>query len=100
MFVAFNAPFDWMFVADYFHRFGVPNPFGHAALDVKALYAGATGERWERTGLANVAAHYGLTVDLPHHALEDALIQAELFRRILAEAQARRRRPDPQGGTS
>src|SRR4029079_7402321 len=21
VFVAFNAPFDWMFVADYFHRF-------------------------------------------------------------------------------
>ncbi len=24
IFVAFNAPFDWMFVADYFHRFHRP----------------------------------------------------------------------------
>jgi len=90
VFVAFNAAFDWMFVADCFCRFGVPNPFGHAALDVKALYMGVTGEPWARTTLADVAARYGLTVHLPHHALDDALIQADLFRRILAEGAARR----------
>jgi DNA polymerase III epsilon subunit-like protein len=84
VFVAFNAPFDWMFVADYFGRFGVPNPFGHVALDIKALYMGATGEPWERTTFAAVAARYGLGPRLPHHALEDALMQAEIFRRLLA----------------
>ena len=88
--VAFNAPFDWMFVADYFRRCGVPNPFGHTALDVKALYMGVTGEPWGRTSLADVAARYGLNGNLPHSALEDALIQAELFRRVLAEGAARR----------
>jgi DNA polymerase III epsilon subunit-like protein len=90
VFVAFNAPFDWMFVADYFRRCGVPNPFGHAALDVKALYMGVTGEPWGRTSLADVVARYGLSGDLPHSALEDALIQAELFRRVLAEGAVRR----------
>jgi ribonuclease T len=90
VFVAFNAPFDWMFVADYFRRCGVPNPFGHTALDIKALYMGVTGEPWGRTSLADVAARYGLSVDLPHSALEDALIQAELFRHALAEGVARR----------
>lgn len=89
VFVAFNAAFDWMFVADYFRRFGVPNPFGHSALDIKALYMGATGEPWERTGFAAVAARLGLSPELPHHALEDALIQAEIFRRIAAEPEAR-----------
>ena len=89
--VAFNAPFDWMFVAEYFRRFGVPNPFGHSALDIKALYMGATGEPWERTGFAAVAARFGLSPELPHHALEDALIQAEVFRRI-AGLEARRSR--------
>ena len=49
-----------MFVADYFHRCGVPNPFGHAALDIKALYMGVTGEPWERTSFAAVAARFGL----------------------------------------
>jgi DNA polymerase III epsilon subunit-like protein len=90
VFVGFNAAFDWMFVADYFRRCGVPNPFGHTALDVKALYMGVTGEPWGRTSLADVAARYGLSGDLPHSALEDALIQAELFRRVLAEGASRR----------
>jgi DNA polymerase III epsilon subunit-like protein len=84
--VAFNAPFDWMFVADYFGRAGVPNPFGHSALDIKALYMGLTGEAWERTSFACVAARAGLILDLPHHALEDALIQAEVFRRLRSGA--------------
>ena len=93
VFVAFNAPFDWMFVADYFRRFEVPNPFGHAALDIKALYMGATGEPWERTAFTAVAARFGLSPHLPHHALEDALVQAEIFRRLVAGAVPRRRRP-------
>src|SRR5262245_30111528 len=32
IFVGFNAAFDWMFVADYFHRYLGRNPFGHAPL--------------------------------------------------------------------
>ncbi|MBN2112564.1 MAG: 3'-5' exonuclease [Acidimicrobiia bacterium] len=84
VFVAFNASFDWMFVADYFRRFGVPNPFGHGALDIKALYMGVTGEPWERTSFAAVAGRLSLHAELPHHALQDALIQAEVFRRLLA----------------
>jgi ribonuclease T len=93
VFVAFNAPFDWMFVADYFHRWGVPNPFGHAALDIKALYMGVTGEPWEQTSFFAVAARFGLRPHLPHHALEDALVQAEIFRRLTAGPIARRRTP-------
>ncbi|MBM3694364.1 MAG: 3'-5' exonuclease [Actinobacteria bacterium] len=96
VFVAFNAPFDWMFVADYLARFGVPNPFGHAALDIKALYMGVTGEPWERTSFAAVAGRLGLEVTLPHHALEDALLQAEIFRRVLAGVPPRRRRSPRQ----
>ncbi len=40
--------------------------------------------------MIDVTAHFGLRGGLPHHALEDALIQAELFRRILAEGASRR----------
>lgn len=43
VFVGFNAPFDWSFINYYFHRFVGENPFGFTALDIKALYMGATG---------------------------------------------------------
>jgi hypothetical protein len=32
-----------------------------------------------------MAARYEMGADLPHHALHDAVIQAAVFRRILAE---------------
>jgi DNA polymerase III epsilon subunit-like protein len=96
VFVAFNAPFDWMFVADYFHRFGVPNPFGHSALDLKSLYMGAVGGPWSGTSFAAVAARFGLPAELPHHALEDARIQAEVFRRLAAGDDSRAHRSDKE----
>jgi len=95
IFVAFNAPFDWMFVCDYFHRFLGRNPFGHAALDLKALYMGLTGAPWYETGMRYVAARYLDQRRLTHHALQDALSQAEIFRRMLEELEARNRESDP-----
>jgi DNA polymerase III epsilon subunit-like protein len=88
--VAFNAPFDWMFIADYLHRYVGRNPFGHSALDMKALWMGVAGRTWSETGFAQVAAYYGLDPVLSHHALEDARTQARLFRRILADLHGRR----------
>ncbi|MCC7355018.1 MAG: 3'-5' exonuclease [Anaerolineae bacterium] len=89
VFVAFNAPFDWMFVADYFHRYLGRNPFGHAALDLKSFYMGLTGARWFETSVRHVAARYGRRQELTHHALRDALDQAILFRAMLEEARRR-----------
>ncbi len=83
VFVAFNAPFDWMFIADGFERHLGRNPFGHSALDIKALAMGATGCDWSQTGFAALAGRFGMSASLPHHALEDARLQAELFRLIL-----------------
>lgn len=85
VFVAFNAPFDWMFVAEALHRHTGGNPFGHAALDIKTLAMGALGLDWEETSFASVAERVGVGEPLPHRALEDARLQAEVFRRILAE---------------
>lgn len=84
LFVGFNAPFDWMFVADYFHHYLGRNPFGHNALDLKALYAGATGTPFERAGMRAVSNHLGLEGGLSHNAVEDAVVQAEICRRLLA----------------
>ena len=89
MFVAFNAGFDWMFIAEYFQRYLGRNPFGHSALDLKAFYMGLTGAPWGETSLRHVAARYVCPQELAHHALSDALDQAALFREMLAEARQR-----------
>ena len=89
LFVAFNAPFDWMFVNDYFHRYLGRNPFGHAALDIKALYMGLTGVTWSETSMQTVASRYLEDRPLIHHALRDAVDQAEILQKILAEVRAR-----------
>lgn len=86
VFVAFNAPFDWMFINDYFHRYLGRNPFGHSALDVKSFYMGLKGVRWKQTGMASVTGEYLDNRSLTHHALNDALDQAELFRKLLQES--------------
>jgi ribonuclease T len=83
VFVAYNAPFDWMFVQDYFQRYEIENPFGHAALDIKALAMGLLAIDWMETAMAKVAARLETSVSLSHNALEDAQDQAELFRHLL-----------------
>jgi len=82
--VAFNAPFDWMFLCDYFHRFLGRNPFGHTALDMKAYYMGLTGSTWVETSMTYIAQRYLGNRPLTHNALQDAIDQAEIFRKILA----------------
>ncbi len=85
VFVAFNAPFDWMFVNDYFHRYLGHNPFGHSALDIKAYFMGARGVAWGETGFKEVTKHYKINHPLTHDALQDALDQAKVFRKMLQE---------------
>ena len=82
VFVGFNAPFDWSFVNYYFHRFGDSNPFGFTALDIKALYMGATGCNWADTRSSKIAERLKPTLKGDHDALHDAQYQAEIFRLI------------------
>lgn len=88
VFVAFNAPFDWMFVNDYFYRYLGYNPFGYTALDIKALYMGATGVPWAQTSKQQINPKYLAGKDLRHQALSDALDQAEIFAQVLAHVHA------------
>jgi ribonuclease T len=87
VFVALNAPFDWMFVSDYFHRYLGNNPFGHSALDIKAYYMGFTGVTWSETSMKHISAHFLQEKHLVHNALHDAQDQAEIFREILKRSQ-------------
>lgn len=80
--VGFNAPFDWSFVNYYFHRFTGANPFGFTALDIKALYMGATGGSWHDTRSSQIAKRLSPTLKGDHDALHDAKYQAELFRLV------------------
>jgi DNA polymerase III epsilon subunit-like protein len=86
--VAFNAPFDWMFVADAFERHLGRNPFGHSALDIKAYAMAVTGSTWAETSMRDLAPRYLSGRELSHHALADARDQAELFRLLRAERSA------------
>ncbi len=86
VFLSFNAPFDWMFVNDYFHRFTGHNPFGHTALDIKSFYMGLTGVPWSETSMRYIGPRYLRDQQLTHHALRDAMDQAEIFLKMLAEA--------------
>ncbi len=83
---AFNAPFDWMFLCDYFHRFLGRNPFGHTALDMKAYFMGMTGFTWAETSMTHVARRYLGDRQLTHNALQDAIDQAKIFRKMHAES--------------
>lgn len=85
VFTAFNAPFDWMFVNEYFHRYLGYNPFGHKALDIKALYMGLKGSRWSDTSYYQVIKDCCVDEPLTHHALEDAIQQAKIFQTLMNE---------------
>jgi ribonuclease T len=86
VFVAYNAPFDWMYVNVYFHRYLGRNPFGHGALDMKALYMGLSGAHWSSIRHGALAARYGVRGELLHNALTDAEDQAVLFMGVLEES--------------
>jgi len=83
LFVAFNAAFDWMFINYYFFHYLGRNPFGHTAIDIKAFYMGKAGVPWSQTSWRYLDPGYQTAPQLTHHALQDALDQARLFKKIL-----------------
>jgi ribonuclease T len=83
VFVGFNATFDWAFVNFYFHQYVGENPFGIGGLDIKSFYMGLSGGTWEDTRSSRIAAEFkDSSRRHTHNALDDALEQAELFRRM------------------
>jgi ribonuclease T len=83
VFVGFNAVFDWAFVNFYFHQYIGENPFGFGGIDIKSYYMGLTGCTWQDTRSSRIASEFK-EVSLPHthNALDDAIEQAALFRRM------------------
>jgi ribonuclease T len=92
--VGLNAAFDWMFVADYLERYLGRNPFGVAPLDLKALFMGRFGvARWADTGKAAMLQQLDVNLPHTHHALDDALMQAQMAAQLLARPVEQKRRP-------
>jgi len=85
LFVAFNAPFDWSFINDYFIRYLGNNPFGHSAIDIKAVYMGLSGKAWRETSGEHLHRLFNKSRTISHNALEDAVDQAVIFEGILSE---------------
>ena len=82
VFVGLNAPFDWTFVNYYFLKYHDQNPFGFTALDIKALFMGATGCTWYETRSSAIDKVVKPHQKGDHDALHDARYQAELFRSV------------------
>lgn len=96
--VGLNVPFDWMFVADYFDRYLGRNPFGHAALDIKALSMGVDGVFWDETSWADLSRRHSAPAALTHSAVQDATDQAAIVRALLVQLAQRMGRD--RGGPS
>jgi DNA polymerase III epsilon subunit-like protein len=82
VFVGFNATFDWAFVNFYFHKYLGENPFGFGGLDIKSYYMGMTGCAWEDTRSSHIAKEFKSPSPHTHQALDDAIEQGEMFRRM------------------
>lgn len=88
VFVGFNAPFDWMFTADYLWRYAGRNPFGVSALDLKSYFMGRDGvAQWRDTRRVNIDGALGMEPDHNHHALDDARGQARIAEILLRPRQ-------------
>jgi hypothetical protein len=82
--VGYPACYDWMFLYWYLMRFAGRSPFGHSGcLDMKTLYAVKAG--LPLGGVAKRTMPRHLLPDRPHthHALDDAMEQAELFANLM-----------------
>jgi ribonuclease T len=86
VFVGFNATFDWAFVNFYFHQYLGENPFGFGGIDIKSYYMGMTGCAWEDTRSSRIQSELKGPSPHTHDALDDAIEQGEMFRRMITKA--------------
>lgn len=81
--VGYPVVFDWMFMHWYFVRFSGESPFGFSsALDIKTMYQQKAGVTISDSGRADLPEELRSAREHTHHALDDAVEQAEIFARI------------------
>ncbi|MFJ3336381.1 3'-5' exoribonuclease domain-containing protein [Streptomyces sp. NPDC086766] len=81
----YPAAFDWMFLYWYLIRFTGASPFGHSGcLDMKTLYAVKAGLPLRAVAKGTMPRHLLSRRRHTHHALDDAVEQAELLANLMA----------------
>lgn len=83
VFVAFPAPFDWMFIDWYIQTYFGETPF-KGALDMKSYFMGMMNCLWQQTRKSELPAEFLSDLPHTHNALDDAREQADVFRKMLA----------------
>jgi hypothetical protein len=82
--VAYPLSFDWAWLYWYFIRFSADgSPFNHSScFDIKTAYAVKAGIPIAEAGRTNLAPPLRSLRNHSHHALDDAIEQAEIFANI------------------
>jgi ribonuclease T len=86
IFVGFNAAFDWAFVNYYFQHYLDENPFGFGGIDIKSYYMGLSGCSWDDSRSSRIPSELKGLSRHTHNALDDAIEQGEMFRRMRERA--------------
>ena len=82
--VAYPACYDWMFLYWYLIRFTGESPFGHSGcLDMKTLYATKADVPLGAAVKGRMPKHLLSRRPHTHHALDDAIEQAELCANLM-----------------
>ena len=81
VFVAFPLSFDWSWVYWYFMRYSTKgSPFGHSrCFDIKTALSVKSGNTISSSGKSNIPMELRAKQAHTHHALDDAIEQAEIF---------------------
>ncbi|MFE7274444.1 3'-5' exoribonuclease domain-containing protein [Streptomyces sp. NPDC057623] len=81
----YPASYDWTFLYWYLVRFTGASPFGHSGcLDMKTLYATKAGLPLRAVAKGTMPRELLSRRRHTHHALDDAVEQAELFANLMA----------------
>ncbi|WP_030204638.1 exonuclease domain-containing protein [Streptomyces sp. NRRL S-87] len=80
----YPAAYDWTFLYWYLIRFTGESPFGHSGcLDMKTLYAAKAGLPLRAVAKGTMPRHLLSRRRHTHHALDDALEQADLLTNLM-----------------
>ncbi len=97
VFVAYPLAFDWSFINYYFHKYMKSNPFGVSGIDIKSVWMGKTNKKWHKISKESMLKDLQLTsLEHTHNALDDAIEQSRIFKRILEQIDAVHGSADPR----
>ena len=78
------------FVNHYFQHYLGENPFGFGGIDIKSYFMGMTGCTWDDTRSSRIPSELKGSSAHTHNALDDAIEQGEMFRRMRERAIGKR----------